>query len=961
MIPGRAVRATARLADVAGRVVRGDMRGARDGGARASLLRDRHAHPRHPRGGPRGGPCPTRAARRRAGAARSSAAPRPSAGSTRPSPTALPRLVERVAVIHVTGEDGYAAALTAREALPADRRDRYRPHPFLRDDMLAALAAADLVVGRAGSSTLAEVTALGLPIVVVPYPHAAGHQRANARAARRGRRGSARRRRRLRCRGAARGGGPARRPGRAPRDGRRRACPRPARLPPRPLPTSCSPSRVASRLPDPAAIERRARGRADVTPTTTFDPIAVGTDIQRRIGVKTSRDEPLARFTTMRVGGPADLFATVHNIFELRSLVRFARARELPHLVLGRGSDTVISDRGVRGPRHPGPRRGIEVRGRPLHGRRRRPDGQGRDRDPESRADRPRVRARHPGLRRRRRVGQRRCPRIGRRRRPRQRTRAGRGGRRVDRAGGRARPGLSRQPVQARARGRTGGADPRGDVPARARRPGRHQGAPRRHPPLAPGPPAARPAVGRQRVPQPDRRLGRAGSSTTPASRATGSAARSCPRSTPTSSSTTRRARPPTCAGWPTTSAIGHRRARTASSSCSRSSSSATGRAGRGRRERVASRPCRRSSSSSAAHRPSTTSRSSRARPSPRRWPTRARPSSRSSSTSTARGGGCPTDHRRDDRPPPPTTTRRRSAARARSRSAPRSTGWPPRTRRRSCSSACTARSARTARSRPLLDAAGLAYTGSGVAASALGMDKALFKRMCRGLGLPVVDWREVRAERWAARPRRRRGRDGGVRRGRRRPAADGQAVRPRQLRRDDPRPRAGRARPGARPGLPLRHRRPRRGVPGRRARPRGLGHRQRSGPARDLRPGRDRQRPRVLRLRREVHAGPVRDLDPGRGRRPGARAHPQALARRLPRDRRRGLRPDRLPRRRRADRRVRDQHDPGVHADQPLPDDAGRRAATPSPTCASGSSSSPSSGTHAARPRHLRPSDLPR
>jgi UDP-N-acetylglucosamine--N-acetylmuramyl-(pentapeptide) pyrophosphoryl-undecaprenol N-acetylglucosamine transferase len=94
---------------------------------------------------------------------------------------ALARLVERVAVVHVTGEDGYAAALVAREALPADRRDRYLPHPFLRDDMLAALAAADLVVGRGGSSTLAECTALGLPIVVVPYPHAAGHQRANAR------------------------------------------------------------------------------------------------------------------------------------------------------------------------------------------------------------------------------------------------------------------------------------------------------------------------------------------------------------------------------------------------------------------------------------------------------------------------------------------------------------------------------------------------------------------------------------------------------------------------------------------------------------------------------------------------------------------------------------------------------------------------------------------------------------
>jgi UDP-N-acetylglucosamine--N-acetylmuramyl-(pentapeptide) pyrophosphoryl-undecaprenol N-acetylglucosamine transferase len=94
---------------------------------------------------------------------------------------ALPRLVERAWVIHVTGDAGYAAALAGRETLPAELRERYRPHPFLRDEMLPALAAADLVVGRAGSSTLAEVTALGLPMVVVPYPHAAGHQRANAR------------------------------------------------------------------------------------------------------------------------------------------------------------------------------------------------------------------------------------------------------------------------------------------------------------------------------------------------------------------------------------------------------------------------------------------------------------------------------------------------------------------------------------------------------------------------------------------------------------------------------------------------------------------------------------------------------------------------------------------------------------------------------------------------------------
>ena len=80
-----------------------------------------------------------------------------------------------------------------------------------------------------------------------------------------------------------------------------------------------------------------------------FDAFAVGTEIQRRIGVKTVRDEALARYTTMRVGGPADLFVVAHNAFELRALVRFARARAIPYFILGRGSNLVIADAGVRG------------------------------------------------------------------------------------------------------------------------------------------------------------------------------------------------------------------------------------------------------------------------------------------------------------------------------------------------------------------------------------------------------------------------------------------------------------------------------------------------------------------------------------------------------------------------------------------------------------------------------------
>jgi UDP-N-acetylglucosamine--N-acetylmuramyl-(pentapeptide) pyrophosphoryl-undecaprenol N-acetylglucosamine transferase len=55
-----------------------------------------------------------------------------------------------------------------------------RALPYL-DDMADAYASADLVLARAGASTLAELAALGKASILVPYPHAAqGHQDANA-------------------------------------------------------------------------------------------------------------------------------------------------------------------------------------------------------------------------------------------------------------------------------------------------------------------------------------------------------------------------------------------------------------------------------------------------------------------------------------------------------------------------------------------------------------------------------------------------------------------------------------------------------------------------------------------------------------------------------------------------------------------------------------------------------------
>jgi|LSQX01.1.fsa_nt_gb UDP-N-acetylglucosamine--N-acetylmuramyl-(pentapeptide) pyrophosphoryl-undecaprenol N-acetylglucosamine transferase len=49
-----------------------------------------------------------------------------------------------------------------------------------REDMAVVLAACDVVVTRAGASSLAEASVWGRPMIVVPYPHAGGHQRHNA-------------------------------------------------------------------------------------------------------------------------------------------------------------------------------------------------------------------------------------------------------------------------------------------------------------------------------------------------------------------------------------------------------------------------------------------------------------------------------------------------------------------------------------------------------------------------------------------------------------------------------------------------------------------------------------------------------------------------------------------------------------------------------------------------------------
>lgn len=83
---------------------------------------------------------------------------------------AAPQLALSCQILHITGR--------GKETPTPELGPRYRRVEFLVEGMGDALAAADLVVSRAGLSTLAELAALGKPSILIPMPRS--HQNANA-------------------------------------------------------------------------------------------------------------------------------------------------------------------------------------------------------------------------------------------------------------------------------------------------------------------------------------------------------------------------------------------------------------------------------------------------------------------------------------------------------------------------------------------------------------------------------------------------------------------------------------------------------------------------------------------------------------------------------------------------------------------------------------------------------------
>jgi UDP-N-acetylmuramate dehydrogenase len=95
-----------------------------------------------------------------------------------------------------------------------------------------------------------------------------------------------------------------------------------------------------------SAIRRTAAEAA-----ATIDPalVRLAADLKGLPGLTVRLSEPMARHTTMRVGGPADVLVSVVDASMLASVVRMARSRGIPQVLVGRGSDLVVADAGIRG------------------------------------------------------------------------------------------------------------------------------------------------------------------------------------------------------------------------------------------------------------------------------------------------------------------------------------------------------------------------------------------------------------------------------------------------------------------------------------------------------------------------------------------------------------------------------------------------------------------------------------
>lgn len=89
----------------------------------------------------------------------------------------LPDLLDRAEIIHIVGKQNYQDALSIKRGLDTSSERIYHPFDFITDDLKHAYAAADLVISRAGASSLLDIALNRKPSILAPLP---GHQTVNA-------------------------------------------------------------------------------------------------------------------------------------------------------------------------------------------------------------------------------------------------------------------------------------------------------------------------------------------------------------------------------------------------------------------------------------------------------------------------------------------------------------------------------------------------------------------------------------------------------------------------------------------------------------------------------------------------------------------------------------------------------------------------------------------------------------
>ena len=226
----------------------------------------------------------------------------------------LSALLSTFQIIHFTG--GRMSGDEVQE------NPRYRRFDFLAGDIQFALAAADIVVCRAGLATLSELGALGKPSIVVPMPNS--HQEANADFF-----------------------------------ARQNAC---VVLDERKLTAPSLTNEIQALWHDKEKRKRlsqniRSLVRIDATERVCDEIMNVLRDDSLRDVMRDlsravrdiRRNEPLSRHSNFKIGGPTDIFASCATAQELYDAIGIVRRYQTPYVVLGGGTNVVVSDQGFRG------------------------------------------------------------------------------------------------------------------------------------------------------------------------------------------------------------------------------------------------------------------------------------------------------------------------------------------------------------------------------------------------------------------------------------------------------------------------------------------------------------------------------------------------------------------------------------------------------------------------------------